>query len=422
MNKILKLQIFNIFTHPLFAGSMVMILGNNFVNAVNFVYTLLMGRLLGPSDYGVLSSLLSFVALVGMIPFSLGLVIIKFISSSKSEKQTKVLVNWFHKKILLFSLIVSGLVVITSSITASFLNITNPLLIVLIGISFLFSIPAFYNRSVLQGLLKFKQVVVSVILENSFKLIFSLLIIYLGFALFGAVGIFVASGFFGWLITRKFLKNYLNEFIEKPIGLSKVFFYAIPVLIQSLAATSLYSADVILVKHFFNSHDAGLYASLSTLGRIVFFGASPISAVMFPIISKRQSKGENYKKIFFYSVILTLAIATCVLVIYWFFPELAILILFGSDYLEGAYLLFWIGLFMTVYTLCTVFISLHLSLGQTKVVIFPALAAIGQVIGINLYHKSLEEVIIVSMIDVSLLLLCLTVYFCYKQSLKTKFS
>ena len=95
----------NIIKHPLFAGSMVMIIGNNFVNFLSFVYTLLMGRLLGPVDYGTFASLLSLVGLVSMIPFSLGMVIIKFISAAKSEDEAKTLINWFNKKIVHFSIL-----------------------------------------------------------------------------------------------------------------------------------------------------------------------------------------------------------------------------------------------------------------------------------------------------------------------------
>lgn len=409
-----------IIKHPLFAGSMIMIIGNNLVNLLSFIYTLLMGRLLGPANYGTLVSLLSLVGLIAMIPFSLGLVIIKFVSSSKSQKYSEVLINWFNKKILRFSLLITGLVIVTSPITASFLNINNSLLIILIGFSFLFNVTAFYNRSVLQGLLKFKQVVGSVIAENLIKLIFSLIVIYLGWSLFGVVSVYVASSFFSWIITRKFIKDHLSKIDERPEKLKTIFLYAFPVLIQAVSSTSLISADLILVKHFFSSFDAGLYASLSTLGKIVFFAASPVSAVMFPIISKKQSIGENYQRIFFFSLFLTSIISCCVLFVYLFLPSLPILILFGSAYLSGAGLLFWMGVFTAIYTLSSVFISFHLSLGQTKVVIFPAIAAIGQIVGINLFHQSLVQVIEVSITVVSLLLLSLIVYFFYAR--KTNFS
>lgn len=413
----MKANINKLIFHPLFAGSMVMIIGNNFVNFINFVYTLLMGRLLGPSDYGTLAALLSFVGLIGMIPFSLGLVVIKSISSSKSEEEAQILISWFSRKILIFSIAVTVLVILTSKITSSFLNINNSFLIILVGLYFLFSIPAFYNRSVLQGLLRFKETVASIITENIFKLIFSIILVYLGFAVSGVVGVFVASALFGWLITRKFIKKYLTQANDPPKKLKPIFLYAVPVLIQAISATSLYSADLILVKHFFEAADAGLYAALSTLGKIVFFGASPIAAVMFPIISKKQSKGENYHKIFLYSLFLATGISLVVLVLYWLFPSLAILILFGSNYLKGSPLLVWFGLLMSLYTLTTLFTSFHLSLGQTRVVIFPAIAAVGQIIGINLFHDSLQEVVTVSIIVVSLLLLSLSVYFFYASKI-----
>ena len=39
--------------------------------------------------------------------------------------------------------------------------------------------------------------------------------------------------------------------------------------IQALAFTSFFTTDLILVKHFFPPFEAGIYAALSTLGKII---------------------------------------------------------------------------------------------------------------------------------------------------------
>ena len=52
---------------------------------------------------------------------------------------------------------------------------------------------------------------------------------------------------------------------------------------------------LILVKHFFSPHDAGIYAGLSLIGRVIFFFSAPIASVMFPVIVQKYARKENYE-------------------------------------------------------------------------------------------------------------------------------
>jgi len=409
MKKLIKGMI----KHPLFSGSMIMIIGSNSANFLNYIYHFLMGRLLGPSGYGELVALISFIGLVGMFPGSLSLVITKYISSSTDRKEINNLISWLRLKVLQVSLLVLVVIVIFSSAITSFLNISNSIYLLLIGFYFLFSLPTVLNRSILQGLLKFKEMILSILVENCLKLLVGILLVYLGFYLFGAtIGLIVAS-LVGWYITFHYLKGYIKKNPSIPSNLSQMTLFAIPVILQTIAITSLYTSDVILVKHFFSSHEAGLYASLSTLGKIIFFGAGPIGTVMFPIVSKRYAQGGTYKKIFVYSFIITLLFSLAILIIYWLMPQLAITLLYGSAYLEGSSLLVLFGLFITLFTLSSLIISFNLSLGKTKVVVFPLIAAISQIVAIWYIHPSINTVILISTIVTALLLICLSIYSIY---------
>lgn len=401
-------------THPLFAGSLIMVFGSNAINFLNYLYHLMMGRLLGPSNYGELAALFSLSGLLGIIPGSLSLVIIKYVSSSKTDEGIEDIIRWFNKKIFLSAITLFLLIVILSPYISSFLNIQNHLLVILTGAIFLFSIPALFNRSVLQGLLRFKQMIVSVLAEVSLKLVLGVLFVYLGFSVGGAVGALVVASLAGWVLSRMAIADYIKKGEIKLPQIKAFFLYSVPVLIQSVAMTSIYSTDLILVKHFFSSHEAGIYASLSTLGKIIFFGTGPISTVMFPLVAKKQSRGENYVKIFNYSLLLTIAASLAILAIYWLFPEIAIKTLYGSLYLEGANYLVWFGVFTTLFTLSSLYISYNLSMGRTKVVIIPLIVAILQIIGIWVYHYNLMIVIIISVLVNALLLSLLLIYSSYE--------
>lgn len=77
----------NLLKHPLFSGSFVMIAGSMAINVVNYIYHLLMGRILGPVDYGTLASVYSLLYIVTIIPTSASVSIVKFISSAKDKRE-----------------------------------------------------------------------------------------------------------------------------------------------------------------------------------------------------------------------------------------------------------------------------------------------------------------------------------------------
>lgn len=402
---------------PFFVGSLVMIVGSNFINFINYVYHSLIGRLLNdPASYGVLASLISLLGILGLISSFFGLVIVKFISVAKDEDEIKSLVYWLNKRLFILGLVGFFLIAVFSKYISDYLNINSSLLIILVGAIFLFSLQSFFYRSVLQGLLKFKQNVVSQITENLSKLILGIILVYIGFSVAGATFGLLISVVIGWVVSRKYIRNYFTPKIYQPPNFLKILKFSLPVFAQSVASVSMYSSDLLLVKHFFTSFEAGLYASLSILGRIIFFAAGPISAVMFPLVSKKKSRGEKYSRVFIYSLAVTLCFSLVLLIIYGFFPKLMILVLFGPKYLAGAYLLLKYGIFMSLFTISNLFITFYLSVGKTRYVYLQLFAAIVQIIGISLFHNSLELVIIVSIIIsiflfLSLVFLYLVEYF-----------
>lgn len=409
----MKKHIKRVITHPLFSGSLIMIIGSNSANAINYLYHLIIGRLLGPSLYGELASLISAIALLGIIPSALTLVIIKEISSTSDKTYVGNLIAYLKRNIFLASLIFSILILLFSKFILSFLHIYNLSYLIIIALLFLFSQQSLLNRSILQGLLKFKEYVLSLLFENVAKLILSIVLIYIGLQVFGAMTAFLLSVFLGFYLTNYLSKVDPVKITQDPTRIKPMLIFAIPVILQTIALTSLYTTDVILVKHFFSSHDAGIYASLSTLGKIIFFATGPISAVMFPMISQRKAKGEDFKRVFTYSLLITGIFSIGAVMIYGLFPKLVIGLLFGSAYLEAENILVWFGLFITLFSLSSLIVTYNLSLSRIRVTIFPLVAAILQVFLIILFHKTLFSVILISTSITALLLISLLIYSSY---------
>jgi O-antigen/teichoic acid export membrane protein len=407
MKKFIKSTI----AHPFFSSSVVMLVGTNSINAINYLYHVIMGRVLGPADYGELASFFSLISLLSVIPLSFGTVIIKFVAASKNDQEVTGYLKWFIKPVLITAFVLGLGTAFSSFFLAEYLNTPHIWGIILIAISFLFSLPAYLFRSILQGLIKFHLVVISLISETAIKLLAGVLLVLIGWGVMGAMtGLFV-SIITGWGISYFFLRSHLNINKTDKIDRKGVLKFTFPVLIQTLAMTSLMSADLIMVKHYFPSFEAGIYAAVATLGKIILFASAPVSTVMFPLVTQKYARQEGYISVFVLSIVATMLVVSGVIVIYFLFPQFIMGLLYGDRYLSGISLLVPYAFFTGLLSVASLFINLFLSTNHTKVVAIPFIAALVQLVGISFLHNSIHEVVWVSIAVATLLFIALSVYF-----------
>ncbi|MFH1863418.1 MAG: oligosaccharide flippase family protein, partial [bacterium] len=145
--------------HPLFAGSFIMVVGSNLTNFIAYIYHLILGRMLGPAQYGVLVATISLIGMFSITFGFLGLVIIKFVSASGAEQLDKIL-SWFNRKSLLLGAFLLLLSFIATPFLSGFLKI-SPTIIVLVAPIVFVSLLTYVYKSFLQGLLKFKETVIA---------------------------------------------------------------------------------------------------------------------------------------------------------------------------------------------------------------------------------------------------------------------
>ncbi|MFC1625148.1 oligosaccharide flippase family protein [Patescibacteria group bacterium] len=408
-------KIKSFFKNPLFSGSIILMIGSMVANVINYVYHLLMGRMLGPSDYGVLASLFSIFYIIGIVPLSSSVAITKFISSAKNKRELTETYQGIKKFILKLALVLSLLLAIFTPFLASFLHINQIFSVFLLTPILFFNLLTLVNLATSQGRIKFLGFVIPSIISSGGKLLFGIILVALGFSVFGAMVGIVISMILTFLVSLKYVKDISAKKRKSDFKIKPFLKYALPVLLQSLAFTSFFTMDLILVKHFMSAYEAGLYAALSTLGKIIYFAVSPISSAMFPIISKRKALGEKYANVFLISLIATLVVSLAIVAVYYFFPNIAIGVLYGKDYLVVSKELFWMGMFMFFYTASFVIVNYLLSIGITQVVVIPLVASLIQIVGIYKTHRNILEVIRISLFVMLGMFMVLISYLMYNR-------
>jgi len=257
--------------HELVSGSFYVFIGTTISSFLAFILNVFFARELTYAEYGVLASLLSLVTLFTIPASSLSAVIVRYATNFFAEKKTKQAGALYKKSFIWLIVIgigVNVLFFLLFPIFSNFLKIDNLPLVMITAISVSMFYFATLNMSFIQSMLKFRLLGVLYSIAGVGKLISGVVLILMGFNIYGAIiATFIFSFIdfiFGLFPLRETIKNAGKDV---NIGTRDFTSYAIPTSIAVIALSSFIASDVLLVKHFFSPYQAGLYGGLNLVGK-----------------------------------------------------------------------------------------------------------------------------------------------------------
>lgn len=365
------------------------------VGMAGYIFHFMMGRYLGPKEYGILGSILAIIYIITVITNVIQTSITNFTSKFKTEnKYGKInfLLKTSLRKIGMYSLILAIIFVIITPLLGKFLKVEDIKPIYILSSFIIISLLLPIIRGVLQGTQHFSALSFNYLIEGLTKVIVGVIIILLGLRVNGAVIAIVASYFIpllaGFIPLKHILKINPESFETR-----KVYFYSIPVLITIAIITLTYSVDVLLVKHFFSETEAGYYAALALLGKIIFFLATPIIFVMFPKITEMRQNGKDYKSLLYKSIIILSLISIPMNLFYFIFPKLTVTLLFGADYIAIVPILGMFGVAMTLLSMSYLISFYNLATEKKGFMVILLLSLITEILLIYQFHSSLNQIV-----------------------------
>jgi len=404
-------------THPLISGSLVVLAGSMGGNFFNFFYNLFMSRNLKLEDYGTLISLSSLVILISIPVGAVIPTVVNYAGTHFANNDFDSVRAFFYKlikPIVLISLVILFLSIFFSSQLGSFFQIESRALIVLAGITVFFAYLGTVNSGLLQAKLAFKYLSVVQFLSLFLKFSAGAILVLLGFGVNGAMTAFLLSFIMPFVLGFIPLKFLIQKAVsnKKITNIKEISSYGISSAVVVFSLNSLVSTDILLVKHLFNPLDAGIYAGISLVGKVIFFLTAPISTVMFPLIVQKNAKKESYGGILRIAIFLVALSSLVVSVIYFLYPEEIIkLFLKRDDYLQAAPFLGFFGIFIAIYSVVSLLVYYFLSLKKTKISIIMLSGAILQAVFIYFYHNTFLDIILISTAVSIVLLLLLLLYY-----------
>lgn len=412
MRKILR----SVRKNPLFRANLLMVGGGTVASAGAYLYHVFMGRMLTISDYGALQSLISLSNVFNVPLTTINTVVVTYIASLLGKDDKPSVAYLYHRLYRAFCWILvigGGIFLFFQRPILEFLHLSSPVDFIILDIAVFFGLLQILNKATIQGFARFFEFVVVGFIEAYGKLVLGVAAVLLGFGATGAYGAFIGVGAIGFLYTTYVISKIVPHKEKRtPIPFKPFIVKTIPTFFMTVGIMSLFNSDVILVRHYRTAHEAGLYSALSVLGKIIFFGTSPIASVMLPLVSAAAARGENYHKIFFMSILGTAGFSGVVIGAFAI-GSAFVLQIFGTQYVDSSRYLVPFGLFISLCSLINVSVLFFFAIGKNVATYALIIAALVQIIGIVLFHQNLGQVVTVSLTATASLMGFLLLYYVY---------
>ena len=394
------------------SGSMIMLVSSGLVGAMNLVYNLAIAHGLGAASFGHASAVYTVLMLLSSVTLSFQLLCSKFVAKSDYLPAKVGIYRFLHRRAWLFGIGISLILVLASPILSDYLNLPTRTYILMLAAGTIFFIPLGVRRGLMQGMYDFPHLAGNFVLEVIVKLVGALLLIQAGFGVPGVIAAVVASIVFAYFVAKPGGELATEAQAGLPAtleeGVQAIVFFVGQVIINNL--------DIILVKHFFSATQAGVYATIALVGRVVYMLSWSVVSSMFPFSARVRSQERDSRAVLSTALLLVVLITSLFTLAVWLAPSALWHSVLGNGFPLGqqtpySSLLVLYAATTGIYSLGVVLMSYEISrkIGNVG---WLQLSFSGAIVGgIYLFHNTLQEVITVQLVVMMLLLLAVSVPF-----------
>jgi O-antigen/teichoic acid export membrane protein len=393
-------------------GSAIMLVAMMLVNIFNFAYNMVMARMLGPAAFGNINAAVTLLLLASCISLAFQLVCAKFVARNHADSSKAAVVHGLLGKAWMASLALGGMLFLAQKPVATYLNVPSPWIIGLLAIGIAAYAPLGVKRGAMQGVCAFPRLGTNFVLEAGIRFFLGAGLVVAGYDVLGAVGAISASVIAACFIPRIPAQLRVKAGTAEPPSYAE----AVQAIVFFVGQVIINNVDILLVKHFFSSDPAGVYAAISQIGRLLYFASwFGVVNAMFPVAAAASPEHKKAHGIGL-PLLLVLGLSLIFIAVAALFPHLIMGVIFGSRFIEIGWLLALYAVATGLYSLSVVFIAYEMSrrianTGWLQLIFSGAL-----VLGIGIFHGSLHQVIMVRIVLMAAMLVLVALPFLHRHN------
>jgi len=381
-------------------GSIVMLMNTTVVSAINFVYNVVMARMLGPSRFGHVTALVTLLMLCSAVTLAFQMVCAKFVARNPTVGAKAGVYRSLLGKAWIIGLGLGGALFAAQKPMAAFLHLPDPRMLGVLAVGIAAYVPLGVRRGAMQGLCSFRRLSASFITEALVRLAAASLLVVLGYAEFGVVGAICLSVLASYWVSGLGPELRVRSEHSHPASFGE----GIQAIVFFVGQVIICNTDVLVVKHFFAPEVAGLYAAVALVGRLLYFSSWSVVSVMFPVSAAAvQSKKED-PKVVLLPFLFVLGLAAAFILTLSLFPHFVIHTIFGREFHQSESLLAFYAVATGLYSLSVVLMAYEMSRRIANTGWLQLIFSGGLVAAIGVFHSTLREVIVVQIVLMAALL------------------
>jgi len=394
------------FTTGIFGrGAVSFLVATAALNVSNFLFHIVISRLLGPAHYGAVGAILSILSLmavpVGAAQLAVTQAVIGHINNGQSFSLSRLI--WRAFLVGFVALLVFA--ALTPTIDG-FLHINSPLPLFLVGLW----IPLATVGAVVQGALigeyRFRAVAFATFVGGGpIRLLFGAGMVLAGFGVTGAI---VATIFSQAFATGSLLFSARQKVRSQPQGsVVRTTRRDMTLSIASIGSyTALIGVDTFLARHFFSAAVSGQYAAGAIAAHIALFVPGAIVTVAFPHWVSGEGISLASRKAFTQALKFTAVLGILTAGVLTVLSSLLVHVLFGSRYTGAIAIVGLLAFASAALGILSLFIYFHLA-RRSLFALTPWLGVALAIVLITLRHQTTTSMAMIMLI-VSLLTLLAT--------------
>ena len=390
-------------------GSVILLLGTALVAATNLFYNLLLARMLGASGFGHASALYTLLMMVTAITLSFQIITSKFIARTSETMVRAQIYSSLLRRAWQAGLGIAVILAAGSAYLKSYFNLPAQHDLVLLAIAAGVYIPLGVRRGRMQGCCDFRSLAINVVVEVAVKLGGALLLLHFRMGVTGVMTAVLLSIVAAYIMAKPEAQYRVNQGLIKiaPFGegMQAVLYFIGQVILSNL--------DILLVKHFFPPPEAGIYAAVALVGRVVFMLSWSVVSSMFPVSASR-THGQRGHSVLYIGLLLVGTVTSAFIAAVALAPQAVWTMLLGKTFLLGtaasfSALLTEYAVMTGIYCVAVVLMMYEISrrIGTAAWVQLGASALMA--VAIWRYHNSLSQVILVQLFVMCGLLVVVTI-------------
>lgn len=360
---------------------------------LNYGYQILVGRALGPAEYGAFGAVFALVYLLNVVGQGVRFAASRFAAERLGrERQLAAFHGGLLRRAGLFGLLAFAALVGLSSAIAEFLAVEQSAVVV-VAANGLFALALAANQGTLQGLQAFGALATVRVGVAGLKLLVGAALLALGFGILGALGAVAVASALALAATTNYFRTRLTGDGDSAFDYRRTYRYAPSAILAGFCLAVPGTVDIIVVKHFFESAVAGRYAAAAVFGKILLFLPMGITTALFPKVTDGATDRRRLDALLYRALGYAALLAGGGAVAFWLIPEFLVTLFYGSAYREAAPLLGWYGLAAVAYSLAIVVLHFQLALDRTRFVYAMTAGSIVEIALMWRFHSSTVQVI-----------------------------